>query len=190
MAGRIHQIILITSMIVLTWLGMMVVHEAGHVIGAWTSGGTVSRVILHPLRFSETVVSHNPHPLWVIWAGAALGVLLPLLGWAIAYRCNASWSYLLRFFAGFCLLANGAYLGVGVFDGIADAGKLVAEGASPWQLWLFGGLCVPAAFFLWHGLGPKFGLGDARGRVDVHHTYGVLGLLLTLILLECLFVFA
>ena len=179
---RLHQIILIVSMLALTWLGMMVVHEAGHAIGAWTSGGTVEYVYLHPLHFSETVVSHNPHPLWVTWAGPVLGVLIPLGAWLIAARFKANWAYLLRFFTGFCLLANGAYMGIGVFAGIADAGNLMEQGASTWQLVLFGALCMPSAFVLWNRLGTHFGLGEAHGQVNPRHAYVVLAIVLMLIL--------
>lgn len=179
-----HQVILIVSTLAVSWLGMMVVHEAGHVIGAWTSGGTVSRVVLHPLKFSETVISHNPHPLWEVWAGPLFGALAPLGVWGIAARFKASFDYLLRFFAGFCLLANGAYLGVGVFEGVADAGNLTLLGAPSWHLWLFGAVCIPSAFALWYGLGPKFGLGETHGRVNQQHAYMILGLLFALIFVE------
>jgi hypothetical protein len=181
---RVHQIILITSTIAISWLGMMIVHEAGHVIGAWSSGGTVSKVVLHPLQFSWTDVSHNPHPLWVVWAGPVFGVLAPLAAWGIAARFKAPFDYLLRFFAGFCLLANGAYLGLGVFDWVGDAGDLLALGASPWHLWLFGAVCIPIAFVFWHGLGPKFGLREARGRVNQRHAFVILGLLSAVVLVE------
>ena len=80
---------------------------------------------------------------------------------------RASWRvsiwYLLRFFAGFCLIANGTYLAVGSLDNVGDAGDLLRHGASIGQLWVFGGLCVPAGFLLWHRLGPHFGLGRSQG---------------------------
>ena len=34
--------LLLVAAIYLCWLGMMAVHEAGHVLHAWLSGGTVS----------------------------------------------------------------------------------------------------------------------------------------------------
>lgn len=183
---RLHQAILILSTIAISWYGMMVVHELGHVIGAWASGGVVQRVCLHPLHFSETVLSSNPHPLWQTWAGPMFGVILPLIAWGIARALKRHWAYLLRYFAGFCLLANGAYLGFGAFDDVADAGMLLLEGASKWQLWLFGIVCVPSAFLLWHRQGPHFGLGKAHGRVNVHHAYAVLILLVILLTTEIL----
>ena len=69
-------------------------------------------------------------------------------------------TFWLRFFAGFCLIANGAYLAVGSFDRIGDAGDLMTHGAPIWLLWLFGLTTIPAGLRLWHGLGPQFGLGQ------------------------------
>ena len=54
------------------------------------------------------------------------------------------WAYLLQFFAGFCLIANGAYIGIGSFGKIGDAGdKLLRHGSPIWSLWLFGAVCFP-----------------------------------------------
>ena len=93
----------------------------------------------------------------------------------------------LRFFAGFCLLANGAYIGVGSFYRIADAGDLLRHGAAHWQLWLFGLAACPIGLALWHRLGPHFGLGSSRGQVDIRTSYVCLVLLVGLVLLELLF---
>ena len=62
MTNRVRQAMLIGSFLPLCWLGMMIVHEAGHVAGAMLSGGTVIRVILHPLAISRTDVDPNHFP--------------------------------------------------------------------------------------------------------------------------------
>jgi hypothetical protein len=134
--------------------------------------------------FSSTDLYDNPHPLWEVWAGPVFGAAAPVLAWVVAHYFKASFSYLLRFFVGFCLLANGAYLGVGSFDQIADAGNLLDLGTPIWQLWLFGAICVPAGFLMWHRLGPNFGLGAATGKLNVRHVYFMLGLLIALVLAE------
>jgi hypothetical protein len=61
---------------------------------------------------------------------------------------------------------TGWYLGVGSFDRVGDAGDLLRHWAAVWQLWLFGLATAPSGLFLWHRLGPYFGLGSARGRVS------------------------
>ncbi|MCG8449773.1 MAG: M50 family metallopeptidase [Pirellulales bacterium] len=156
----------------------MAVHELGHVLAGWLTGGTVTKVVLHPLAISRTDVSPNPNPIIVVWAGPLLGVLLPLLIWLVCFLARIPGAYLPRFFAGFCLIANGAYIGVGSIDGIGDAGEMVRHGTPIWGLWVFGVLVAPIGLLLWHRLGQHFGLGESRGRVDVWAAYLSLSLLL------------
>jgi hypothetical protein len=143
----------------LAWLLMQAVHELGHVAAAWGTGGTVRAVVLHPLAISRTDVEPNPRPLVVAWGGPVVGVLLPLAVWAVAAGIKLRLAWLARFFAGFCLLANGLYIGVGSFQAIGDAGDLVRRGAPLWSLWLFGLICAPAGLGMWNGLGRHFGFG-------------------------------
>src|SRR5437899_1075551 len=70
--GRAIQLLLIASTLAVSWLGMMVVHEFGHVLFAWLSGGTVARVVLSPLEFSRTDLEKNQHPLFVAWGARLL----------------------------------------------------------------------------------------------------------------------
>jgi hypothetical protein len=178
---RLHQSILIGSTILGSWLGMQAVHEAGHVLGAWLTGGQVVKVVLHPLTISRTEMAPNPCPLAVVWAGPLVGVLLPLLAWATVAALGMPGAYVLRFFAGFCLLANGAYLAVGSFDHIGDCGVLLQHGARMWPLWLFGAVAMPLGLGLWHRQGPHFGLGAARGQVSPGVAYATLGACLLLL---------
>src|SRR3954447_13906439 len=165
---------------------MQVVHELGHVLGARAGGERVYRVVLHPLTISRTDASHDRHPLMVVWGGPLVGAMLPVGLLALTRPVRSRYLYLLRFFAGFCLVANGVYLGVGCFDGVGDAGDLLRYGAPRWALIAFGLLGVPAGLFFWHGLGPHFGLGEAKGRVDRRAAAGTLVLLLAVVLIEIL----
>ena len=64
--------------------------------------------------------------------------------------------YLFRFFAGFCLIANGLYLFVDSFGRGGDGGTLIRSGASQWELVLFGAVTIPFGFWLWHkGVSPS-----------------------------------
>jgi hypothetical protein len=163
---RLFQVILIGSTVLGSWLGMQAVHESGHVLAALSSGGRVERVVLSPLTISRTDLADNPHPLLVVWAGPVFGALAPLAAWAVAGVLRLPCAYLLRFFAGFCLLANGAYIAVGSFDGVGDCGEMLRHGCAMWQMWLFGALTMPLGLWSWHGQGPHFGLGRARGKVS------------------------
>jgi hypothetical protein len=163
---RVYQILLILSTLVSAWLGMQAMHEAGHVLGAGLTGGVVERVVLHPLTISRTDLAANPQPLLVVWAGPIFGAIAPLLLWCVAAKCRLPGAFVLRFFAGFCLIANGLYIGIGSFDRVGDCGDMLANGSSPWQLWLFGLLTVPAGLLLWHRQGAHFGLGAAAGKIE------------------------
>jgi hypothetical protein len=181
--SRIQQSILIVSTILASWLGMQAIHEAGHVLGAWLTGGRVTQVVLSPLTISRTDLDHNPHPLAVVWAGPVFGVLAPLALWLIATAGRASFAFLPRFFAGFCLVANGAYIGVGAFWRIGDCGEMLRTGSAIWQLVLFGAVAMPSGFWLWNGQGPHFGLGAGEGRVSTTATYVALAICLLLLTL-------
>lgn len=156
---RLNQALFNISILGLSWLGMMAVHELGHVVGAWFTGGVVSRVVLNPLTISRTELSENPSPRQVAWAGPILGTLIPLMAWAAGVLARIRGAFVLRFFAGFCLVANGTYLGVGAFGGIGDAGDLLRHGARAWQLWAFGLLGSSLGLLLWHRQSAHFGLG-------------------------------
>src|SRR5688572_25169571 len=84
-ARRVRQLVLIASVAWAAWLLMMLVHEAGHVLGALATGGVVRRVVWHPLAISRTDVDPNPAPLTVVWAGPLVGCLAPVLvAWLLA----------------------------------------------------------------------------------------------------------
>jgi len=173
---RTNQILLIASFLPFCWLAMMAVHELGHVLAARATGGAVTKVVLHPLAISRTDVAPNPAPLRIVWAGPILGVALPLAVWGLFWIAKLPGGYLARFFAGFCLIANGAYLGFGSFGNIGDAGVMIRHGSPIGLLWLFGIVTVPLGFLLWHRLGPSFGLGESNGRVDAGAAYVSVGL--------------
>ncbi len=183
---RLLQITLIASTFGFCWLGMQIVHESGHVACAWAGGETVSRVVVHPLALSRTDVTHDRHPLLVIWGGPILGSLLPLVALGLSKLAHAKLVYLFRFFAGFCLIANGAYLGVGGFSDVGDAGDLLRYGAPPWTLVAFGLVCVPLGLSLWNGLGPHFGLGPSKGEVGRGASLGMLIFFLIVVGVEML----
>ena len=162
--------LLVVTTLIASWLGMQAVHELGHVIGASLTGGKVARVVLHPLSLSRTDLSANPSPLAVAWTGPALGVLLPLALWGGAASLKAPLLYLPRFFAGFCLVANGAYIGSGLLSAVGDSETMLRHGAATWRLALFASTSTPLGFWLWHGQGADFGLGGEGRAVNTTAT--------------------
>lgn len=183
---KFHRNLLAVSIVALSWLAMMIVHETGHVLAGVASGVKVRRVILHPLEFSRTDLSYNPHPLLVAWGGPVGGVAVPLLAWGVAAAFGIPGAYLLRFFAGFCLIANGAYIGVGSLKKIGDTYEMLLSGSSLWQLWLFGLVTFPLGLWLWHRLGAEFGLGPDGKTVHPSAAYGTFAVLVLVVAFELL----
>jgi hypothetical protein len=153
------RLILLAGLLPTCWLGMMLVHECGHMLAALCSGGAVTRLEWPLAGFSRTDVSPNPHPLLVAWAGPLLGALLPPLA-ALILRTLRHHTIVVEIFSGFCLLANGAYLSAGSLNRIGDTAEILKLGCPIWTLWLAGIALAAAGLAQGHALGP--GLGIAR----------------------------
>ncbi|MCG8584657.1 MAG: M50 family metallopeptidase [Pirellulales bacterium] len=168
---RFHQALFLLSILGWSWFGMMAIHELGHVLGAFLTGGTVERVVLHPLTISRTDVAPNPHPAVVVWLGPLLGCLLPLLLLTTVPRRLALVRNIAMFFAGFCLIANGSYISIGAFDRVGDCGEMLRTGTPLWVMLVFGGVTVPLGLYLWHRLGSIKQLVENPSVVSARTTY-------------------
>ncbi|MDB5343162.1 MAG: hypothetical protein JWP89_1539 [Schlesneria sp.] len=183
---RLPQLVLILTTLANVWLLMQAVHELGHVVGGLLTGAVIKHVMLHPMEISRTDFGANPSPLIACWSGPFFGAILPVMAWLLAQWQRQSYAYWLKFFAGFCLIANGAYLAVGVRDGVGDAGDLLSLGSPPWQLYLFGAIAMPVGLWLWNGLGSSFGLGNNAESVRWPAATGSLLLLAATVVVELL----
>ena len=183
---RVRQILFGVVAISTCWFGMLVMHEMGHVIGALITGGTVERVVLHPLTISSTHVSPNPSPSVVVWLGPIWGATFPL---AIAWLCPAEtfWRALAVFFAGFCLIANGAYIGLGSFEQIGDCKEMADTGTSAGSMIALGLMCVPSGFYLWHGLGSFKNYFDKQNQIPAMVFFSITGFLALPLAIELIF---
>lgn len=179
------RILYLLASILLAWFLMQAVHEIGHVLGAWATGGQVTKVVLHPLAISRTDVLPNPSPEIEVWAGPLIGATVPVFAWLVGFPCLcgglSSW---LRYFAGFCLIANGCYLGSGVIEPIGDAEELVRLGTPTWLLGLFGLVSVPTGLWLWHGLGVEFGWGPQGKSISWKTAMITVCVLLAVVVME------
>lgn len=181
---RFQQLIFVVSLLALNWVAMMAVHEFGHVVGAFAAGGTVQRVVLHPLTISRTDVAPNPTPSIVVWLGPILGCVIPVAIWfLLPERWIAARKFAL-FFAGFCLLTNGSYIAFGSFDRIGDCGVMLQHGSPQWSLIAFGVVTIAVGFYAWHTLGSvKHFLSDPR-RVNPTTAYSLAIALVLVLVLE------
>jgi hypothetical protein len=163
-------------MVLLCWLWMMALHEVGHVAATLLLGGEVERVIWHPLEISATFRRGSASPVLDTWAGPLAGVVLPLALWGLGgcfWRPAAAY---LRFFAGFCLIANGAYMAAGASAGVGDGGDLLRLGAAAWPIYLFGLVATVGGLALWHGQGRHFGLEPDSPPIGSRRTLVVVAL--------------
>jgi hypothetical protein len=162
MSSRARTALLSLVLIYPFWLAMMAVHELGHVVGAITTGGRVLQVSIPLAGFSETIVHPNPWPRVEVWCGPTLGVVIPVGLWLALRRTRAG--AICHAFAGWCLIANGAYLGVGWIYRAGDAGELVQLGTPVFALVNFGTVSTAAGLFLWHLLGRTPGPASRDGN--------------------------
>jgi hypothetical protein len=162
MPRRIRQFLLIAGLVWSSWLCMMLVHEAGHVIGALLTGGHIKQVVWHPFVFSRTDVEPNPSPIIEVWAGPMIGCVIPF-GLSLSIKLTR-WrlKYMLSFFASFCLIANGLYIGIGSIDPIGDTRQLVHLGVSRITILTFGIVASSIGFWILNAISPQLGFGHER----------------------------
>lgn len=112
---------------------MIMIHELGHILGGWCSGGVLQEYDLVPWRIPFSLFAPNPHPLITLWSGPILGAVLPLL---LAWLVRRNWGW---FIAYFCLLANGSYMALGWYSGdrYLDTPQLLNQGAHPFTIVLY-----------------------------------------------------
>ncbi|CAN5479136.1 hypothetical protein BH10PLA1_BH10PLA1_14830 [soil metagenome] len=156
MIRRLLHSLAIALLLYVCWLAMTAIHEAGHVLGAKASGGVVNRVVWGPVSLSRTDVYPNPNPRLVTWAGPAFGALAPLLLEWLGRRSR--FANLLGVLAGFCLIANGAYLASGVIYPVGDARDLIHLGTRRWVLLAAGMPMCVVGLLIWHKVSPRFRL--------------------------------
>jgi hypothetical protein len=179
MARLLHA----AGLLMVCWYLMMAVHEGGHVVATVLLGGVVEHVILHPLAISQTVRSGSWSPLADCWAGPLVGTALPVAAWLAARRWRPGTAAELRLFAGFCLLANGVYLGFGWIGRIGDAGEILDDGGSRWSLILFGLVAVGSGLLLIDGGQRTLGFGAQARTVTARRAAVMAGAALALTLL-------
>jgi hypothetical protein len=129
---------------------MVLVHEFGHMLAARITGGRVISVSLPFFGFSQTIVHPNPHELFVVWGGPLIGAALPLTSLGIWRMACRSVPEFLRFFAGFCCIANGAYIGFGWIRRAGDAGDMLRLGTPIPVMIAFGAACTVLGLLCWH----------------------------------------
>lgn len=156
----------------LGWWPMMAVHELGHVIGCAFTGAKIHHVILWPWTISQTIRTESAVPLVDTWFGPTFGALAPAAVYLFCRARRTSVRRILGFFAGFCLIANGAYIGAGWIDRVGDAGDLLRHGSPKYALILgdvFSLKYGPGTFLFGRIIALDVGHGGfERGCIRIH----------------------
>jgi len=115
-------------------------HELGHALGCWLSGGRVTAIVIQSPMPAGFVDGHAPNPFLTVWGGVAFGSLSTLAPLAMAHwlRNNTVALYLALMTAAFCLGHNALYLVVGGIVPYADAENMIKLGAPQWLLVVLG----------------------------------------------------
>jgi hypothetical protein len=89
-----------------------------------------------------------------VWGGPVWGSVVPLIGWLLVRRKSIKLlNIAFGFFTGLCLVANGAYLGMGWTMSAGDAAELIKLGTPIWLLIVFGLTTSVLGLYIWHTLG-------------------------------------
>ena len=139
-----------------SWLAFMATHEAGHVLHALLAGGTVDRVVLPLWGFSRTDVTGGGSRTFIVAGGPLWGVLLPAMLSGVVSVMRGSLPTWLRFFCGFCLAANGAYIGVGWLEPTGDAGELRSLGVPIAVMVALGATSFACGLWMWRRVPNPF----------------------------------
>jgi hypothetical protein len=137
----------------------------------------------YPTVFSRTDVRPNPSPLIVVWAGPAFGAVVPAALALALWPARWSAAYILNFFAGFCLLANGVYIGIGTFGRVGDAGDMLRMGMAPWVMFAFGFFTAVPGLWVLNRVSPRLGFGKAPVAIVPGHALGTLAVAVVVCLL-------
>ncbi len=131
----------------LSWWPFMVVHELGHIASGLINSATIEAIELRPWRLSYTMLSGSKRPLVDIWAGVVIGGYLPLV--LLLVPTGRRIRKGLTFFAGFCLIANGVYIGIGWLGPYGDTKEMMQMHTPVWVMIVFSLVSCTAGLWLW-----------------------------------------
>lgn len=118
-------------------------HELGHAIAYWTTGGTVEDIIIHPFSWSYCIPgSVSEYPNFTTWGGVVFGTIMGLMLVALVWRWRGPY-VMLAFMTGVvACLHNGFYL---IFSCLAESqgdSMILIYGGTPKAVIIAAGLLM------------------------------------------------
>ncbi|MHC4455976.1 MAG: zinc metalloprotease [Planctomycetota bacterium] len=147
-------------------------HELGHAIAYWITGGTVRYIIIHPFSWSYCMPSSaSAYPNFTTWGGVVFGTLMGLLLVIIVWRWRGPYVILAFMTGTVACLHNGFYL---IFSCLAkskgDATSLLLGGTPKVVVIMVGllmfGIGIVLAGMCMHLIGIRSGDG-VKSRILV-----------------------
>ena len=172
---RFHQLLFAVSLVALGWLAMMAVHEPAMRRRHRHRRRCSTRRSPSAHDLANAASPRNPRPAIVVWLGPIVGCALPLAVSAMIPQRHSFVGKVAGFFAGFCLIANGAYLSIGAFDRVGDCGEMLRTGTPFWVMLAFGAVTIPLGLYRWHALGSILGFIHDPSAVTPRMAYYVSG---------------
>jgi hypothetical protein len=118
---------------------------------------------------------------------SVVGSVLPLAAFALVRPRSIVLRNVTGFIAGFCLIANGAYISIGWIDQVGDCGEMLRTGTPVWAMLAFGGVTIPLGLFLWHSLGSIKHFIDNPPLVSRRLAYSGFSVLIVVVAVELMF---
>jgi len=128
-------------------------HELGHAIAYWITGGTVEGIIIHPFSWSYCIPSSvSEYPNFTTWGGVVFGTIMGLMLVALVWRWRGPY-VMLAFMTGVvACLHNGFYL---IFDCLAEShgdSMILISGGTPKAVVIVVGLLMFGTGFILAGM--------------------------------------
>ena len=142
------------------WVLFVTIHELGHAIAMWTTGGIVEKITINPFSWSYTYYGSSPkYPIFTSAAGAGFGILIGTLLVFLTYRKLNLYLMPIWLIGAVSFLHSGAYYIFDIlFDVGGDASRLLSLGVSNSFLLGLSILALISGSVLFLRLVPMFGL--------------------------------
>ena len=157
-------------------------HELGHALSAWTTGGTVFGIYVHPFNWSYCSFTCD-YPIYRSASGAGFSSIIAIMFFSVIIRWPKMWLLPLLLAGPITLINNGDYLLIDVlFKTGGDSCSLIGMGIPLWSILIVSAILLLAGFAMAFVLIRKIGL--LTGTFGQRLTILTLGIVTYLVIAE------